>query len=292
MELLKQQIATGIATGAIYACVALALVMIYQAIGQVNFAQGEMATFSTFIAWQLIQWGAPYWAAFAGAVIISFAGGILIHRLVFRPVRSASVLTQIVMFVGLLAVLNSVSGFIWDFSSKSFPSPAGTEPFLGFRFLSAQQAAILGATLLVLTLLYAFFRYTRVGLAMQSAAENPDSARLVGIRTDRMIALGWGMASAIGAVAGMLIAPIVFLEPNMMLGILLYGFAAAVLGGLSSPGGAVFGGFAVGVTENIAGTYIPVVGGELKLTIALFIIVGVLVFKPTGLFGTPHTERV
>jgi branched-chain amino acid transport system permease protein len=292
MELLRQQIAAGVSTGAIYACVALALVMIYQAIGQANFAQGEMATFSTFIAWQLLQWGVPYWAAFVGTVVISFAGGMIINRLMFKPIRSAAVLTQIVMFVGLLAVLNSAAGFIWDFSSKSFPSPFGAEPFLGSHMLSAHQATILGATFLVLVLLYAFFRYTRVGLAMQSAAENPESAKLVGIRTERMIALGWGMASAIGAVAGMLIAPVVFLEPNMMLGILLYGFAAAVLGGLSSPGGAVFGGFAVGIIENLAGTYIPAVGGELKLTIALFIIIGVLVFRPTGLFGSTDTERV
>lgn len=292
MELLGQQITAGIASGAIYACVALALVMIYQAIGHVNFAQGEMAMFSTFIAWQLMQWGLPYWAAFAGAVVISFAGGVLIDRLVFKPIRTAAVLTQIVMFVGLLAVLNSAAGFIWDFTSKPFPSPFGADPLLGSRLVSTHQATMVGATFLLLVLLYAFFRYTRVGLAMQSATENPASARLVGIRVEWMIALGWGMAAAIGAMAGMLIAPVVFLEPNMMLGILLYGFAAAVLGGLSSPGGAVFGGFAVGIIENLAGTYIPGVGAELKLTIALFIIIGVLVFRPTGLFGATHTQRV
>jgi branched-chain amino acid transport system permease protein len=292
MELLGQQLAAGIASGAIYACVALALVMIYQAIGHVNFAQGEMAMFSTFIAWQLMRWGIPYWAAFAAATVISFAGGVLIDRLVFRPIRTAAVLTQIVMFVGLLAVLNSAAGFIWDFSSKPFPAPFGADPLLDSRLVSTQQATMVVAALLLVVLLYVFFRYTRVGLAMQSATENPASARLVGIRVEWMIALGWGMAAAIGAIAGMLIAPVVFLEPNMMRGILLYGFAAAVLGGLSSPGGAVFGGFAVGITENLAGTYIPVVGGELKLTIALFIIISVLVVRPTGLFGMTHTPRV
>jgi branched-chain amino acid transport system permease protein len=292
MELLAQQIMAGIASGAIYACVALALVMIYQAIGHVNFAQGEMAMFSTFIAWQLMQWGLPYWAAFVGAVVISFVGGILIDRIVFRPIRGAAMLSQIVMFIGLMAVLNSAAGFIWDFTSKPFPSPFGADPLFGSRLISTHQATIVAVLLLLLFGLYFFFRYTRVGLAMQSAAENPASAKLVGIRVEWMIAIGWGMAASIGALAGLLIAPIVFLEPNMMLGILLYGFAAAVLGGLSSPGGAVFGGFVVGIIENLTGTYIPGVGGELKLTVALAIIVSVLVVKPSGLFGEHHAQRV
>ena len=292
MERLWQQVAAGFASGAIYACIALALVMIYQAIGHVNFAQGEMAMFSTFLAWQLMQWGFSYWIAFIGAVGISFAAGIVIDRLIFKPVRAGPVLTQIIMFVGLLTVINSVAGFIWDFTSKPFPSPFGANPLFGSWLISTHQAVMIAVTFILLLLLYGFFRYTRVGLAMQSAAENPASAKLVGIRVEWMIALGWGMAASIGAVAGLLIAPIVFLEPNMMLGILLYGFAAAVLGGLSSPGGAVFGGFAVGIIENLSGIFIPVVGAEMKLTIALLIIISVLVIKPTGLFSVHQTERV
>jgi branched-chain amino acid transport system permease protein len=151
---------------------------------------------------------------------------------------------------------------------------------------------MMAVTFLVLAFLYVFFRHTRVGLAMRAAAANPESARLVGIRVGWMVALGWGMAAAIGAVAGMLIAPVVFLEPNMMLSILLYGFAGAVLGGLTSPGRAVFGGFSLGVMENLAGTYIPVVGSELKLPIALVVIVTVLVLKPGGLFGRATVQRV
>jgi len=147
-------------------------------------------------------------------------------------------------------------------------------------------------TLILLGLLYFFFRFTRVGLAMRAAATLPESARLVGINVGWMIALGWGLASAIGAVAGIMIAPVVFLEPNMMAGVLLYGFVGAVLGGLSSPAGAVAGGFMVGVLENLAGTYIPGVGNELKLPIALAMIVTVLVFRPTGLFGRPQVQRV
>jgi branched-chain amino acid transport system permease protein len=292
MELFVHQLLSGLASGAIYALMALAVVMIYQAIHNLNFAQGEMAMFSTFIAWQLMAWGVPYWQAFALTVAMSFIGGVVIERVVFRPLREASPLTHVVVFIALFAIFNSLAGFIWDFTIKPFPSPFGTAPLLGSGLISVHQAGMIGVTLAMVGLLYGFFRYTRLGLAMRAAAENPASARLVGIRVGWMMALGWGMAAAIGAVAGLLIAPVVFLEPNMMLAILLYGFAGAVLGGLSSPGGAVFGGFAVGIVESLAGTYIPVVGSEIRLPIALFLIVAVLVVRPSGLFGRASVQRV
>jgi branched-chain amino acid transport system permease protein len=292
MELLSNQILAGIATGAIYACMALALVMIYQAIGQLNFAQGEMAMFSTFMAWQMIHWGAPYWAAFVLTLMLSFAGGIVIERLLFRPLAKAPILTNLAGFLALFAIINSVAGLIWDFTIKPFPSPFGSSPFLGSRLVSTHQAGMIGVILLVLAVLFVFLRFTRMGLAMRAAAAQPESARLVGIDTNRMIALGWGMAAAVGAVAGMLIAPVVFLDPNMMGGVLIYGFAAAVLGGLSSPPGAVVGGFLVGIIENLVGTYVPGVGNELKLPIALALIVIVLVVKPSGLFGRQEIKRV
>jgi branched-chain amino acid transport system permease protein len=292
VELLLHQILAGLATGGIYACIALALVMIYQAIGHFNFAQGEMAMFSTFIAWQLLQWGVPFWLAFLGAAAAAFAGGVAIERILFKPIHRAPVLSHVVAFIALFAILNSLAGFIWDFNIKNFPSPFGSRPLLGSGLISTHDAGMIVTTVLLLVLLYAFFRYTRVGLAMRAAAANPASARLVGIRVGWMIALGWGMAAAIGAVAGMLIAPVVFLEPNMMTSVLLYGFAAAVVGGLTSPGGAVIGGFAVGIIENLAGTFIPYVGRELKLTIALFLIVAVLLVKPSGLFGRRVVSRV
>ena len=292
MELLLQQILAGLATGGIYACMALAIVMIYQAIDHLNFAQGEMAMFSTFIAWQLLQWGLPYWAAFVLTIGISFIGGLLIERVVFKPIHDAPVLSHVVVFIALFAIINSAAGFIWDFTIKPFPTPFGTSPLFGSTLIGAHQGGMIAVTLLVLVFLYIFFRYTSVGLAMRAAAGNPESARLVGIRVGWMIALGWGMAAAIGAIAGMLIAPVVFLDPNMMLGILLYGFAGAVLGGLTSPGGAVIVGFAVGIMENLVGTYVPYVGSELKLPIALVIIVTVLVVKPGGLFGRVSVQRV
>ena len=292
MELLTNQILAGIATGAIYACMALAIVMIYQAIDHLNFAQGEMAMFSTFIAWQLMQWGVPYWGAFIATLVISFIGGIAIERSLFKPLANAPVLTHVAGFIALFSILNSVAGLTWDFTIKQFPSPFGSSPFLGSQLISTHQAGMIGITLVLLLMLFLFFRYTRIGLAMRAAASLPESARLVGINTSWMIALGWGMASAIGAIAGMLIAPVVFLEPNMMGGVLLYGFAAAVLGGLTSPFGAVMGGFLVGIIENLVGTYIPGVGNELKLAIALALIITVLVVKPAGLFGRPIVKRV
>ena len=292
MELFTQQVLAGISTGAIYACMALAVVMIYQAIDHLNFAQGEMAMFSTFIAWQMMEWGVPYWAAFFLTIGISFIAGILIERIVFKPIEHAPVLSHVVVFIALYSIINSAAGFIWDFTVKSFPSPFGSAPLFGSSLISAHQGGMVAVTLVLLLLLYFFFGFTRVGLAMRAAAANPVSARLVGIRVSWMTALGWGMAAALGSIAGMLIAPVVFLEPNMMISILLYGFAGAVLGGLGSPPGAVFGGFAVGIIENLAGTYIPVVGSELKLPIALAVIVVVLVFKPAGLFGRAVVSRV
>jgi len=292
MELFTYQVLAGLATGAIYACVALAVVMIYQAIDHLNFAQGEMAMFSTFIAWQLMEWGFPYWAAFFLTIAISFAAGVAIERSIFRPLHNAPVMSHVVLFIAIFVIINSFAGFIWDFNIKAFPTPFGTRPVLGQGLLSAHDAGMIAVVLILLLLLFVFFRYTRVGLSMRAAAANPESAQLVGVRVSWMLALGWGMAAAVGAVAGMMIAPVVFLEPNMMLSILLYGFAGAVVGGLTSPLGAVIGGLSVGVIENLAGTFIPYIGREMKLSIALALIVAVLMVKPSGLLGRKIVTRV
>lgn len=292
MDILAQQVISGVTTGAVYACTALAIVLIFQAIGHINFAQGEMATFSTFLSWQMLQWGVPYWIAFVTVLALSFLGGFLIERVLFRPLARAPALTKVAGFIGLFAIINSASGVIWDFNIKQYPSPFGAGPFMGSRMLSNHEAGVLGVVVLLLAGLFAFLRLTRVGLAMRAAALLPESARLVGVNTDWTAGLGWGMAATVGAVGGMLIAPVVFLDPNMMGGILVYGFAAAVLGGLSSPAGAVVGGLAVGVIENLVGTFVPGVGQELRLPIALALIVTVLVVKPSGLFGQTTTRRV
>ncbi len=290
MDLFLQQTLDGLATGAIYASLALAVVMIYQAIDHFNFAQGEMAMFSTFIAWQLIAWGMPYWAAFLICLAFSFIGGMLIERVIFAPIHDAPVLSHIVIFIALTLIFNALAGFVWDFTIKEFPSPFPDKLPFESTLIGPHEFGVVGITLVMLGLIYVFFRFTPVGLAMRAAAANPVSAALVGISVKRMLGLGWGLAAVVGAVAGMMIAPKVYLEPNMMLGILLYGFAGAVVGGLTSPGGAVVGGFLMGVLENLAGTYI--IGSELKLTFALVVIVAVLLFKPAGLFGRVVVMRV
>ena len=290
MEAFLLQLTAGIATGGIYASVALAIVMIYQATHHVNFAQGEMATLSTFIALTMIQAGLPYWVAFVATLVVSFVIGALVERLIMRPVQHAPILTHVGVYIGMLLIIGNMTGWVFGYTIQMFPSPfEGGGPMLGGLF-SAHQLGSVVVTLAVLILVYLFFTKTSLGLAMRAAAYNPRSARLVGIRVDVMLALGWGLAAAIGSVAGLMVAPIVFLDPNMMLGILLYAFAGALLGGIDNPPGAVMGGFLVGVLENLAGAYI--VGTDLKLTVALVIIIGVLVLKPSGLFGRVVFTRV
>ena len=290
MDTFIHQVIAGLATGGIYASVALALVMIYQATHHINFAQGELAMFATYISWSMIDAGVPYWVAFFSTIVIAFVIGVLVERIIVRPVERGPVLTVVVVFIGLLVIFNSMAGWIFSYTIKPFPSPFPKEAPFGWSFVSAHELGSAGVTLVVLGLLYSFFRFTPLGLAMRAAAQNPDSSRLVGIRVGWMLALGWGLASAIGSTAGMMVAPVVFLDPNMMAGILLYAFAAALVGGIDNPGGAVLGGFLVGVLENLAGAYL--IGTELKLTMALVLIVGVLIVKPAGLFGKVIVTRV
>ena len=289
MEEVVQQILGGLATCAIYACIALSVVMIYQAIDHFNFAQGEMAMFSAFIAWQLIDWGANYWVAFFVCIVISFIGGIAIERIIFAPIHNAPIFTHIVVFIALFQIFNAGAGYIWEFTIKEFPSPFPDRLPFDTTLIGPHDLGMMIITLVMLLMIFLFFRFTPLGLAMRAAAASPESARLVGIKVGWILALGWGLAAAIGAVAGMMIAPVVFLEPNMMLGILLYGFAGAVVGGLTSPGGAVIGGFLMGVVEPLAGMAI---GSELKLTVALVVIVTILIFRPSGLFGRVVVQRV
>ena len=293
MDIFIQQVVSGLATGGIYASLALALVMIYQATEVVNFAQGEMAMFSTYLAWSLLQAGLPYWVTFFATVAIAFVGGLLIERVVIRPVENAPILTIVIVTLGLLVILNSVAGWIYSYIQKPFPSPFPSKPIqLGNIFFGAHDVGEISVTLIVLLLLFLFFRHTTLGLAMRAAAQNPVSSRLCGIRVSWMLGLGWGLAAAFGAIAGMMVAPVVFLDPNMMGGIQLYAFAAATVGGFTSPLGAVVGGLLVGVTENLVGTYVSFIGTELKLTVALAMIIIVLLVRPTGLFGRTRVRRV
>jgi len=289
MHQLLQQIFSGLATGAIYASLALALVMIYRATDLVNFAQGEMAMFSTYIAWTLSNAGVPFWAAFLVTLIVSFLAGMAIERIIIRPVENAPVLAAVVVTIGLLLILNATAGWLYTYTVQDFPSPFPDRPLLG-ALMTTRDLGVIAVTLAMLLLLFAFFRFTTTGLAMRAAAQNPASARLCGVPVGRMLAIGWGLAAAIGATAGIMVAPVLFLDPNMMGGVLLYAFAGALLGGITSPLGAVVGGLIVGVTENLVGTYL--IASQLKLTVALALIIIVLVLRPNGLFGTAIVKRV
>ncbi len=293
MDIFIQQVVSGLATGGIYAALALALVMIYQATDVVNFAQGELAMFATYICWSLINAGLPYWVAFICTLGIAFVGGVVIERVLIRPVENAPILSIVMVTLGLLVICNSVAGWIWTYVQKPFPSPFPANPFkIGNIVFGAHDVGQIQVTLLVLLCIYLFFRFTPLGLAMRAAAHNPVSSRLVGIRVGWMLALGWGLAAVFGAVAGMMVAPVLTLEPNLMGGVQIYAFAAATLGGFTSPGGAVLGGFIVGVVENLVGTYVSFIGTELKFTVALAMIIVVLLVKPTGLFGSTVVKRV
>jgi branched-chain amino acid transport system permease protein len=290
MEAFLGQFLGGIATGGIYASLALALVMIYQATHHINFAQGEMAMFSAFVAWAFLQAGFPYWAAFGITVVFSFLVGAVIQVAVMRPMANAPVLSVVTVSVGLLVIFHSLAGWLFGYTIQQFPSPFPRDAWYGGRFMSTHQVGSIAVVGAIVVLLFSFFRFTSLGLAMRAAAENPVSARLVGVPVDRMLILGWGLAAAVGAVAGMMVAPITYLDPSMMTGALLYGFAGALLGGITSPLGAVVGGFIVGVAENLLGSF--VVGTELKLSVALALIVLVLIVRPSGLMGRVVVTRV
>jgi branched-chain amino acid transport system permease protein len=290
MQALLHQLLSGVADGAIYASVALALVMIFKATHHVNFAQGELAMFSTYIAYSLISAGVPYWVAFFLTLGFSFLTGVAVQRLIIHWFRNRSALVVVIVFIGLLVMINGLAGWIFTYTQKGFTSPFPTQAWYGTTYLSPHEVGMIAVTLLVLGIVFLFFRFTKLGLAMRGAAENPASSRLVGIRVSWMLALGWGLAGVLGAVAGMMAAPNIFLAPDMMSGVILYAFAAALLGGIDNPWGAPIGGFIVGILENIAGAYL--VGTQLKQALALGVIVAVLTFKPSGLFGRTVVVRV
>jgi branched-chain amino acid transport system permease protein len=288
-----QQITSGLAAGAIYASLALALVLIYRATDVVNFAQGEMATFTTYIAWTLMDHGVSYWPAFALTLLIAFAGGLTIERVVIRPVENRPEIAIVIVTIGLLIAINGLTGWIWGAEVKAIdsPFPNGTIDVAGVT-ISEQDIGVFCVCLGTVLVLWLFFRFTTLGLAMRASAVNPGASRLLGVRVGWMLALGWGLAAVLGAVAGLMAAPTTFLDPNMMLVILIYAFAAAVLGGIDNPVGAVVGGLTLGVVVNLLGRYVAFFGEELRLPTALAILLVVLVVRPQGLFGHVVVRRV
>jgi branched-chain amino acid transport system permease protein len=294
-----QQIVSGLASGGIYALLALALVIIHRSTGVINFAQGEMATLATYLAWALIaEHGWRYWPAFVATLGLSFVGGVAIHRVVIRPVERGNLLRIVIVTIGLLVAINGFVIWKWGGEPKQLQSPFGTDTYdVGGVIVSAQDIGTIAVALAIVVLLWGLFQYTKVGLALRAAAVNPEEARLVGVRVSWMLALGWGLAALLGAVAGMLTAPTVGLDPNMMAAVLIYAFAAAVLGGIDSPLGAVVGGLTVGVLLNLL-SYLSQYDAvswfteELRLPAALLIILVVLVVRPQGIFGKAELKRV
>jgi len=298
MQQFFQALTTGLADGSIYGSLALALVLIYKATEVINFAQGEMAMFTTYIAWALMthpHFGhtLSYWPAFFVTLGISFVFGMGLQRVVIRPLERASVLTVVMATIALLVILNGLAAWIWTPQIQFFPSPFPTSTWVvGGVHISKQDTGTFGVVLACVIVLWLFFRFTKLGLAMRAGAVNPAAARLLGVRTTWMLALGWGFAAVLGAVSGMMAAPTDFLSPTMMEAILIYAFAGAVLGGLESPVGAVAGGLGLGVLLSMLGTYVHPVTPELRLPVALGLLLVVLLVKPAGLFGRVVVRRV
>jgi branched-chain amino acid transport system permease protein len=289
-----QQVVSGFASGGIYAALALALVIIHRSTGVINFSQGEMATLCTYIAWTLtFNHGWSYWPAFVATLVFSFVFGLATHRIVIRPVERGNVLRVVIVTIGLLIAFNGFVVWQWSGEPKALQSPFGTDTIdVGGVVISWQDVGTILVTLGIVVLLWLLFQFTKLGLALRAAAVNPVEARLVGVRVSWMLGLGWGLAAVLGAVAGMLTAPTVGLDPQMMQPILIYAFAAAVLGGIDSPLGAVVGGLTLGVLLNLIGVYVDFVGAELKLPVALLVIFVVLIVRPSGIFGRPEVKRV
>ncbi len=296
-QLFGEQVISGLATGSVYALVALAVVLIYRSTDVVNFAQGEMAMLVTFSMWSLTLAGFPAWTVLFIGIALGFALGGFIERTIIRPAENSPHLTVVVVTLGLFVFLNSIATWIWAQGElpKVFPTPFGFDSVnLGVARVTTHSIGISAVALAIMAGLYLLFNRTSLGLAMRATAQNPHAARLMGINVGRMLMLGWALASAVGALAGMLVAPVTFLYPAFMLSVLLYAFAAAVLGGLDSPPGAIIGGFAVGVAENLFGTYTPddILGPEMKLPLTLLLLVIVLLIKPSGLLGRSQVRRV
>ena len=287
-----QQVVSGLASGGIYGALGLALVIVHRSSGVLNFAQGELATLSAFVCWTLVDHGWAFWPAFGATIALSFAGGVALHQVVIRPIQGGPLLGVVILTIGLLIAVNGLDTWIWGGAAKQFRGAFSTAPIhVGGVAFSKQDLGVIAASLVVAALVGLLFTRTKLGLGLRAAAVNPAEARLVGVHVGAMLAVGWGLAAALGAIAGVLAAPSLLLQPNMMQTVLLYAFAAAVLGGMDSPAGAVVAGLVLGVLLNLVGTYVHWVGGELRLAAALALILAVLLVRPAGLFGRAVVRR-
>jgi branched-chain amino acid transport system permease protein len=287
-----QLIASGISIGSIYALVALAMVIIYKTSEVPNFAQGEMAMLSTFIAFMLLtSYGQPFFISFPGALIFAIALGVFLEFVFLRRAKDPNVLSLILITLGFEMMIYGVASWKWGAEQQSFPFPVSDYDIVnvGPAVVSYLNIATLLVTLLLMLILFLFFRYTKVGIAMKATQQNMLAARINGIRANRILSITWGMSSVIGAVAGMMLAPIATLDPNLMMDPLLKGFASAVLGGMTTLVGSALGGYILGIIETLFGGYVSL---QFKSIVAFLIIVLVLCFKPSGLFAKHYVRRV
>ena len=292
-SIFAQQTVAGLAQGAVFGSLALALVLIYRATEVINFAQGEMAMAMTYVGYQLTLWGLSYWVAFTLTLAIAFVFGLVVQLVAIRPVQHRSVIAVVIVTVGLFIQIDGVVTWIWGADLKFMEAPFGNSVYhIGSVAFSRQDIGVLVVSIVSVVLLWVLFQFTKLGLAMRAAALRPAAASLVGVRVNWMLAVGWGLASMLGAVAGLMTEPTQFLQPTMMQAILIYAFAAAVLGGLESPAGAVIGGLLLGVFLNLIGQYVGFATSELRLPIAFAVLLIVLVVKPTGLLGRKQVRRV
>jgi branched-chain amino acid transport system permease protein len=284
----------GLALGAVYGSLALALVLVYRATHVINFAQGELAMATTYVAYQLIKWGLSYWEAFFATLAVAFVLGMVLELALVRPVQHRSVIAAVIVTVGLFVLIDGVVNWIWGGDFKYMPPPFGTKVYhLGGVSIARLYPGMLAVVLISLLLVWGLFRFTKLGLGMRAAALRPSEAALVGVRVEWMLAIGWGLAAVLGAVAGLMAEPSQFyLDPSLMQPVLVYAFAAAVLGGLDSPAGAVVGGLAIGVSLNLVVQYVHPITSELQTPFAFAVLLAVLLLKPSGLFGQRAMRRV
>jgi branched-chain amino acid transport system permease protein len=276
----------------LYALVALAMVIIYKTSEVPNFGQGEMAMISTFVAFMLIvSYGFPFAISFIGALIFAAVLGVFLEFVFLRRAKDPNILSLILITLGFEMVLYGLASWKWGADQRDLPFPVSDFDIinLGSAVLSYLNVATLLITVLLMFILFLFFKFTKVGIAMKATQQNATAARINGIRTNRIMSLTWAMSSVIGAVAGILLSPIATLDPNLMLDPLLKGFAAAVLGGMTTLVGAALGGYILGIIENLFGGYVSL---EFKSVVAFMVIVLVLCFRPSGLFAKHYVRRV
>lgn len=290
MAVFFQNVIAGLETGSLYALAALGLVLIFRTSDVINFAQGEMAMFSSFIALTLWQNHMPYYVAVIGAILFAVVFGFLVERIFIRPATKASLVSKMIITLGLIMIFNGLAGAIFGIDSHYFRKAVESENInLGGVIIQPNALFIIIITILVMSILFYLIRNTMMGIAIRATAQNENTAKLMGVPVSKVYSLSWIIATVLGAIAGILIAPTTNISTTMMMEVHLKSFIAAVLGGFGSFIGPVVGGFMIGVFDNLVGYYISL---KWKTVIVYGLLIFILIVKPTGLFGKIHRKKV